>query len=82
MIEEIKQLLDEYARWLRDQSVLREVGDWVEITTPYMDRHNDHLQIYARRANGRGNVAAYRCAHPLQVGHGHNGPFGQAALSS
>lgn len=52
MIEEIKQLLDEYARWLRDQSVLREVGDWVEITTPYMDRHNDHLQIYARRTNG------------------------------
>ena len=52
MIEEIKQLFDEYARWLRDQSVLREVGDWVEITTPYLDRHNDHLQIYARRDDG------------------------------
>jgi hypothetical protein len=24
----------------------------VEITTPYLDRHNDYLQIYARRRNG------------------------------
>jgi len=26
--------------------------DWVEITTPYLDRHNDALQIFARRENG------------------------------
>lgn len=52
MIEEIKQLFDEYLRWLKDQTALREVGDWVEISTPYLDRHNDHLQIYARRENG------------------------------
>jgi len=52
MIEEIERLLDEYARWLRDNTVLREVDDWVEVTTPYLDRHNDHLQIYVRRNNG------------------------------
>ena len=29
---------------------LRELDDaWVEITTPYLDRHNDALQIYAKR---------------------------------
>jgi Domain of unknown function DUF1828/Domain of unknown function DUF1829 len=27
-------------------------GSWVEITTPYLDRHNDALQIYAPRENG------------------------------
>ena len=27
-------------------------GSWVEITTPYLDRHNDALQIYARSENG------------------------------
>ena len=27
-------------------------GSWVEITTPYLDRHNDALQIYARNENG------------------------------
>ena len=26
--------------------------DWVEITTLYLDRHNDYLQIYAKRQNG------------------------------
>jgi hypothetical protein len=29
-----------------------EGGEWVEITTPFLDRHNDALQIYARRENG------------------------------
>lgn len=52
MIEEIKTLLDQYIAWLKDKTALREVNDWVEITTPYLDRHNDYLQIYAQRANG------------------------------
>jgi len=52
MIEDIQRLLASYAAWLRDKTVLRQIDDWVEITTPYLDRHNDYLQIYARRANG------------------------------
>lgn len=53
MIEEIRQLLDKYAQWVRDKSVLRELGDeYIEITTPYLDRHNDYTQIYVRRENG------------------------------
>ncbi len=49
MIEEVQALLDEYQAWLRDNTILREVDEWVEITTPYLDRHNDCLQIYATR---------------------------------
>ena len=49
MIEEVHPLLDQYGRWLKDQTSLRKVGSWVEITTPYLDRHNDFLQIYAKR---------------------------------
>lgn len=50
MINDIQRLLDDYARWLRDKTVLREVGsDWVQVTTPYLDRHNDCLQFYMRR---------------------------------
>jgi hypothetical protein len=52
MISEIQSLLDQYWVWLRDKTTLREVSDWVEITTPYLDRHNDRLQIYAKRQNG------------------------------
>jgi hypothetical protein len=48
--KEIEKLLNDYRVWLRDKTTLREVnGSWVEITTPYLDRHNDALQIYARR---------------------------------
>jgi Domain of unknown function DUF1829/Domain of unknown function DUF1828 len=52
MIGEVQRLLDQYVSWLKDKTVLREMRDWVEITTPYLDRHNDYLQIYARRDNG------------------------------
>jgi len=53
IVDEIEKLLDEYRAWLKDKTTLRGVGDsWVEITTPYLDRHNDALQIYARQTNG------------------------------
>jgi hypothetical protein len=52
MIEEIERLIGQYVAWLKDRTLLRQLNDWVEITTPYLDRHNDYLQIYARRENG------------------------------
>ena len=52
MIQDIQALLERYSIWLRDRTKLREVEDCIEITTPYLDRHNDYLQIYAKRANG------------------------------
>jgi hypothetical protein len=51
-VAEIESLLDTYRRWLKEKTSLREIEDWVEITTPFLDRHNDSLQIYARRENG------------------------------
>lgn len=52
MTTDIRNLLDEYTAWLKDKTMIREVGEWFEITTPYLDRHNDYLQIYAKRENG------------------------------
>jgi hypothetical protein len=52
-VAEIEKLLHDYHAWLRDKTTLRQVnGDWVEITTPYLDRHNDALQIYVRAETG------------------------------
>jgi hypothetical protein len=52
-VAEIEKLLHEYRTWLRDKTTLREVNaEWIEITTPYLDRHNDALQIFARSENG------------------------------
>jgi len=51
MIQEIHNLLDAYRLWLKDKTILRQLDDWVEITTPYLDRHNDYIQIYAKKEN-------------------------------
>jgi Domain of unknown function DUF1829/Domain of unknown function DUF1828 len=52
MIEEIQRLLDAYHAWLKDKTVVRQIEQWIEITTPYLDRHNDYIQIYAKKTNG------------------------------
>jgi hypothetical protein len=53
MVNEIEKLLNDYHTWLKDRTTLHEVnGSWVEITTPYLDRHNDALQIYLRPEDG------------------------------
>lgn len=52
MKEDIEKLMDEYWQWLRSNTALRQVDDVVEITAPYLDRHNDYLQIYAKREEG------------------------------
>jgi hypothetical protein len=53
VVQDIERLLTDYRTWLKNKTSLREIeGEWVEITTPYLDRHNDALQIYARREDG------------------------------
>lgn len=52
MLNEIAVLVDKYQAWLRDKTVLRQLANHVEITTPFMDRHNDYLQIYVKKENG------------------------------
>jgi hypothetical protein len=49
MIADVQRLLDDYWKWLKDKTTLRELHEWVEITTPYLDRHNDFIQIYAKK---------------------------------
>ena len=53
MIDDVRRLLDQYTEWLRDKTQLRGISDeWVEITTPHVDRHNDMLQIYVKQVDG------------------------------
>jgi hypothetical protein len=52
-VEEISQLVDNYRAWLKDRTTLKLVhADWVEISTPFVDRHNDYIQIYAKGHGG------------------------------
>lgn len=52
--EEIQDLVESYVAWLRRGISAELITDEIaELTTPFLDRHNDHLQIYIRRQNGR-----------------------------
>lgn len=53
MTAEIIKLAEQYHCWLKEKTRVRQIEGWVEITLPYLDRHNDYLQIYAKAENGR-----------------------------
>jgi len=46
-----EQIIDAYLSWLRERISAESVGEFVEITTPFLDRHNDRIQVYAKRDN-------------------------------
>ncbi|MBF0588496.1 MAG: DUF1829 domain-containing protein [Magnetococcales bacterium] len=46
MMQEVAELIHGYQMWLKDQTILRQVEGWVEVTTPFLDRDNDALMIY------------------------------------
>ena len=52
VIHDVQLELERYSAWLKDETSLREIGEIVEITTPFLDRRNDYLQIYVIRADG------------------------------
>ncbi len=43
------RLIDRYFAWLKDKTAWKEVQGWIEITTPYLDRHNDQIQLYLKQ---------------------------------
>lgn len=55
LLSELQRRVDDYFAWVRDRTVLKQVEggrDYVEITTPHLDRHNDCIQFYVRRDGG------------------------------
>jgi len=38
--------------WLRQKITIQDIKEVCEITTPFLDRHNDCLQIYVKRSDG------------------------------
>ena len=51
-MKDMPALIDEYLHWLRQNMAGDHVTDNVyEITTPFLDRHNDHVQIYVQQTD-------------------------------
>ena len=46
---DIQSLIDEYATWLKSEITTEKVGEYVEITSPYLDSENDYVQIYVKQ---------------------------------
>jgi hypothetical protein len=50
--KECQRLIDEYLTWLKREIKLEEVQGTCLISTPFLDRHNDAIEIYLERKNG------------------------------
>jgi len=48
--DECQDLVDAYVEWLKQKINAKNIDGVCEITTPFLDRHNDHLQIYIKKA--------------------------------
>ena len=46
---DIQKLIDDYALWLKNEITFEKIGEYYEITTPYLDNANDYLQIYVKQ---------------------------------
>lgn len=46
---DIQKLIDDYTLWLKNEITFEKIGEYYEITTPYLDNANDYLQIYVKQ---------------------------------
>lgn len=44
--------IDNYINWLREKISYKQINDWYEINTPFLNRFNDYIQIYVKKDNG------------------------------
>lgn len=49
-----QQVISDYLKWIKDNTIVKtiEEGKICSISTPFIDRHNDHLDIYLVKNNG------------------------------
>lgn len=53
MTTDASLIADAYLSWLRSGTLSESLSEKVsELTTPFVDRHNDHIQVYAERQPG------------------------------
>lgn len=52
---DINKWIISYYDWLKSRTTVKAIGDWVEISTPFLDRHNDGIVLYLKEDN-KGNI--------------------------
>ncbi len=48
---DIEKLINAYVDWLKSEISIAKCGEHFEITSPYLDRNNDYLQIYIKQSD-------------------------------
>ncbi|MGF7431051.1 DUF1829 domain-containing protein [Thermoanaerobacterium thermosaccharolyticum] len=43
------KMVNDYLKWLKENISYEVINDYVEIVTPFLDRHNDSIQIYIKK---------------------------------
>ena len=49
---ECQQLIDEYLHWLKEEHEVTALDGSCQISTPFLDRHNDAIEIFVEKKNG------------------------------
>lgn len=49
----VKDFIKEYIDWIKNNSAQIQINDYVEISTPFLDSHNDYLQLYIKHEGDR-----------------------------
>ena len=45
---DIQELINSYTQWLNAEIDFEKVGEYYEISTPFLDSQNDYIQFYVR----------------------------------
>lgn len=45
------ELKEKYISWLENEISVNKIGEYLEVTSPFLDRYNDYLQVYAKIQN-------------------------------
>lgn len=45
------ELKEKYISWLEDEIAVNKINEYIEVTSPFLDRYNDYLQVYAKLEN-------------------------------
>ena len=45
------ELKEKYISWLEYEISVNKIGEYLEVTSPFLDRYNDYLQVYAKIQN-------------------------------
>lgn len=51
MANDMQEMIESYPKWLAERITIRHADEYEEITTPFLDRHNDWISLYVKEVD-------------------------------